>query len=79
MDRRVVVDGDLAEHLHADDGVDEEEHDDEEGDVRQSLERLDERPQQRPDALAARQELHQTHHTEQPEKVDADHLVRRLK
>ena len=36
-------------NLHPDDGVDEEEHGDEEDDVGQGLERLDERPQEDPD------------------------------
>jgi len=38
--------------LHADDGVDEEEHGDEEADVGQRLEGLDEGPQQDADGVA---------------------------
>ena len=36
------------------------------------LEALDEGPQQRPDALAATQQLHQSHDAEETEEVDAD-------
>ena len=38
VDRRVVVQSDLAEHLHADDGIDEEEHCNEQRNVWQRLE-----------------------------------------
>lgn len=59
----------LLAYLHANDSIDEEQHDDEEGDVGQCLEGLDECPQQRPDALAPTQEFHQSHDTEESEKV----------
>ena len=38
VDRRVFVQSDLAEHLHADDGIDEEEHRNEQCNVWQRLE-----------------------------------------
>lgn len=56
-------------HLHPDDGVYEKQHNDEQSNVRQCLERLDESPQQRSDALAATQQLHQSHDAEKTEKV----------
>ena len=61
--------------LHADDGVDEEEHADEEDDVGQRLERLHERPQQDPDRLALPQQLHQPRRTEQPQETHVDEVL----
>ena len=65
-------------HLHSDDAVDEEDECDEDADPRERLEGLDEGPEERADALALRQQLHQPHHAEQPEEVDGDHAVPRL-
>lgn len=59
-------------HLHADDGVNEKQHDDQQRYVRQCLERFDERPQQRSNALAATQQLDQTHYAKQPEEVNRE-------
>lgn len=41
-----VCKGGMGTYLHADDGVDEEQHGDEKTHIGQCLERLDERPQQ---------------------------------
>lgn len=49
LDGCVRVEVDVAEELHADDGVDEEEHDHEHHDVGQGLDGLDEREQEDPD------------------------------
>lgn len=73
----VLFDFDFAEHLHADHGVDEEEHDDQEADVGQRLERFDERPEQRLDALLLAEQLHQAHHAEQAEEVHREAHLRR--
>ena len=40
LDGGVGVERDVAEHLHADDGVDEEQHHHQHHDVRQSLEKV---------------------------------------
>jgi len=61
--------------LHADDAVDEEDETDQDGDPRQGLERLDEGPEECPDALALAEQLHQSHDTEQTEEVDGDHVA----
>ncbi len=66
-------------HLHSHDSVDEENEADENGDPGQSLERLDERPQERPDSFALAEQLHQTHHAEQTEEVDGNHVAAGLK
>ena len=62
-------------NLHPDDAVDEEYECDEDADPGQRLERLDEGPEQRADALALREQFHEAHHAEQPEEVDRDHAV----
>jgi NAD-dependent oxidoreductase involved in siderophore biosynthesis len=67
---RPVVNNNLAEHLHADDRVNEKEHNDEKGDVWQRLERLDEGPEQSSYTLAPAEQFHQPHHTKQPKKID---------
>ena len=61
--------------LHADDGVDEEEHADEEDDVGQRLERLHERPQQDPDRLALAQQLDEAGGAEQPQEAHVDEVL----
>ena len=61
--------------LHADDGVDEEEHADEEDDVGQRLERLHERPQQDPDRLALPQQLDEAGGAEQPQEAHVDEVL----
>ena len=61
--------------LHADDGVDEEEHADEEDDVGQRLERLHERPQQDPDRLALTQQLHETSGAKQSQEAHVDEIL----
>ena len=62
-------------NLHPDDAVDEEYECDEDADPRERLEGLDEGPEERADALALREQLHEAHHAEQPEEVDGDHAV----
>lgn len=57
-------------HLHPDDSVDEEQHDDEQRDVGECLEGLYKSPQQRSDAFAPAQQLYQSHDTEETEEID---------
>ena len=61
--------------LHSDDGVDEEEHTDQEDDVGQRLERLHERPQQDPDRLALTKQLYETGGAKQSEEADVDEIL----
>jgi len=68
----------LAEHLHADDAVDEEDESYEDGYPGQGLEGFDEGPEEGPDALALAQQLDQPHHTEQTEEVDGNHVATRV-
>lgn len=56
-------------HLHPNNCVNEEQHDDQEGNVRQCLERLDESPQKCSNALASTEQLHQSHDTKESEEV----------
>ncbi len=67
------IEGERSEQLHADDGVDEEEHSHEHADVGQRLERLYERVQENPDADAPPKELNQSGSAEQLKEVDRDH------
>ncbi len=69
----------VAEDLHADDGVDEEEHGDEQDDVGQRLEGLHERPQQDPDGLALPQQLDQPGGAEQAEEAHVDEVLGELR
>ena len=62
-------------HLHADDGVDEEEHADQQDDVGQRLERLHERPQQNPDRLALAEQLDEARGAKQPQETDVDEVL----
>lgn len=57
-------------NLHANDGVDEEEHDDEQGNVGQRLKRFDERPQKSSDTFAPGQQFDEAHDAEEPEEID---------
>lgn len=61
-------------YLHSDDGVDEEEHGDQQDDVGQGLEGLDERPEQDPDRVALAQQLDQAGRAEQAEKTHVDEV-----
>ena len=70
VDVRVVVLGDPAEHLHADDAVDEEDEGDEQADPGQGLEGLEEGPEQGSDAFVLVEQFHETSHTEQTEETD---------
>ena len=74
-----LLEGYFSKHLHSNNSIDEEYEYDEEGDPGQSLEGLDEGPEQGPDPLALRQQLDQPHHTEQAEEADRDHVITRLK
>lgn len=56
-------------YLHADDGVDEEQHGDKQTNVGQCLERLYERPQQNANGVALTQQLDQSSGTEQSQKA----------
>lgn len=56
--------------LHADDGVDEEDHGDEQADVGQGLEGLDEGPEERPNAFSFTEQLNQPQHSEQTKEGD---------
>lgn len=56
-------------YLHSNDSIDKEEHDDQEGDVGQSLKTLDEGPEQSADALSSTQQFDESHHTKKPEEV----------
>ena len=62
----VGVQVDVAEELHPDDGVDEEQHDHQHHDVRQGLDGLNEGKEQDPDAHAPSEEFDQTSRSEQP-------------
>ena len=55
----------IAEYLHPNDGVDEEEDEDQQTNVRQRLEGLDERPQESSDAFAASKEFDQSRGSEE--------------
>lgn len=56
-------------HLHPNNSIDEEQHKDQQGNVRQRLEGLDKRPEQGPDAFTSGQQFHQPHHTEEAEEI----------
>ena len=61
-------------HLHANDGVDEEEHCQEEADVGQRFERLHEGPQQDADGVALPQQLDQPRRAEQPQETHVEEV-----
>lgn len=61
-------------YLHPDDGVDEEEHRDEQADVWQRLERLHERPQQDPDGVALAEQLDEPGRAEQPQEANIERI-----
>ncbi len=63
--------------LHANDGVDEEEHGDEQADVRQSLEGLDEGPQENPNGVTLSQQFDQTSCSEQLQETHIE-LINKL-
>lgn len=63
--------------LHANDGVDEEEHGDEQADIGQSLEGLDEGPQEDPDGVALSQQFDETSCSEQLQETHVE-LINRL-
>lgn len=66
-------------HLHAYHSVNKKQHYNQQSYVWQSLEGLDKSPEERSDALASAQQLHQSHHTEQPKEIDGDDGGARLK
>lgn len=73
---------DIISHLHADDGIDEEEHSNEQADVGQSLEGLNEGPQEDADGVTLPQQFDQTSRSKQlqethVERVDTLREVRR--
>ena len=57
-------------HLHADDGVDEEEHGQKEADVGQRLERLHESPEQNADGVALPQKFDEARRAEKAKEAD---------
>ena len=61
-------------HLHADDGVDEEQHGDEQADVRQSFEGLNEGPQKDPDGVTLTQEFDQTSRSKQLQEAHVERV-----
>ena len=70
-----LASGKRCNNLHPDDGVDEEEHADQEDDVGQRLERLHEGPQQDPDRLALTEQLDETGGAKQSQEPDVDEIL----
>lgn len=64
-------------NLHADDCVDEEEHGDEQADVGQSLEGLDESPQENADGVTLSEQFDQASCSEQLQETHVE-LINRL-
>lgn len=64
-------------NLHAYDGVDEEEHGDEQADIRQSFEGLDEGPQEDPNGVSLSQQFDETSCSEQLQETHVE-LINRL-
>lgn len=62
----------LPTYLHANDGVDEEEHGDEQTDVGQRLEGLYEGPEEDANGVPLPKELDQSGRTKEPQKADGD-------
>lgn len=60
--------------LHADDGVDEKEHGDEQADIGQGLEGLHEGPQENPDGVTLPQQFDQTGSSEKFQKTHVDRI-----
>lgn len=60
--------------LHPNDGVDEEEHGNEQTDVRQGLEGLNEGPQQDSDGVALPQQFDQTSSSEQLQETHVERI-----
>ena len=71
----IVVQLDLAEELHADHGEYEEHHGNEKQNVRQRLERLEERPEECANAFVAVEKLEQAHDAKEPEKLQVRMLI----
>lgn len=59
-------------YLHSNNSVDEKQHNDEQGDVGKSLERLYEGPEKRSNAFTPAQQLHQSHDTKETEEVNGN-------
>ena len=74
LDGRFRVQGDVAEELHAHDGVDEEQHDHQHHDVGQGLDGLHEGEQQDLDAHAPPQQFDESRGPEKPEEAHVDDL-----
>ena len=66
----VWVEVDVAKDLHPDDGVDEEQHGDQENDVRKSFETLHECPEENPDGVSLAEQLDQSSSPEQPQEAN---------
>lgn len=65
-------------HLHSDDSVNEEQHDDKQSNVRQCLEGLNESPQKCSNTFASTEKLHQSHHAKESKEVYRDYARRFL-
>ena len=61
-------------NLHPNDGIDEEEHGDEQADVRQSLEGLDEGPQENSDGVTLPQKFDETSCSEELQKAHVERI-----
>lgn len=72
IDGALRVELDVAKHLHTDDGVDEEEHSDEQTDVGKRLERLDKRPEEYSDGVALTEKLYETGRAEETQETQVD-------
>ncbi len=71
---RVWIQSNVPKELHADNGIDEEEHDHQHHDVGQSLDGLDEGEEQDANADAASEQLDQSGRAKQPKEAHVDHL-----
>lgn len=61
-------------NLHANDGVDEKKHGDEQADVGQSLEGLDEGPQKNADGVTLSEQFDQTSSSEQLQETHVERI-----
>lgn len=59
----------LSPYLHPNNSINEEQHKNQQSDIRQRLKGFDESPQQSPDAFAPGEQLYQPHHTEETKEV----------
>ena len=62
----IRIESNVSEDLHSDDGINEEQHGDEQNDIRQSFEWLNKSPKQNTNGVTLAKQLHQTGCTKQP-------------